>query len=153
MLGCVRQPMSSPTLRHFVQDTLSATTGVATPGVIETGAAFDRLCAALRARLNPIFGKVASTALFIRAVHLTSAEYPWMNDVLPADADSCSVDALRALDGVIDAKVVQTGLAAVLARVIGLLSEFIGEDVVMPLVSEAWASSQLAAGSAKVEDL
>jgi hypothetical protein len=145
--------MSSPNLRRFVQDTLAATTGVATPSIVQVGAAFDVLRAALRRRLYPVFGAVACSALFARAVHVESAEFAWLADVLPDEADSCSVDALRGLDGVTDPLVVQAGLAAILARVIGLLSEFIGEDVVMPLVNEAWALPQRAHQAAKVEDL
>jgi hypothetical protein len=143
--------MSSPNLSRFVQDTLAATTGVAAPSAVQVGAAFDVLCAALRRRLYPVFGAVASRALFARAVHVTSAEFAWVAEVLPADNDSCSVEALRALDGTADPRAVQAGLAAILAHVIGLLSEFIGEDVVMPLVTEAWASPR--PGSAKVENL
>jgi hypothetical protein len=144
--------MSSPNLRRFVHDTLTATTDVATPDALEVGAGYGVLCAALKARLHPVFGAVATSALFARAVHVTAAEFAWLPDLLPDVADTCSVEGLQRLAGTVEPRDVQAGLAAILARVIGLLSEFVGEDVVMPLVTEAWASPRRSEGPSKGGD-
>ena len=145
--------MGSPDLRRFVQDTLTATTGKSAPDLVAIGAAYDLLCAALRARLHPIFGTVATGALFARAVHITAAEYEWLAEVLPPGAATCSIEGLAGLEGGVQPRLVEAGLAAVLARVIGLLGELVGEDLVMPLVTEAWASPRHSAGPTMVEDL
>ena len=145
--------MSSSNLRRLVQDTLRATAGTAAPTPVESGAAFDVLCVALRKRLQPVFGAVAVTALFARAVYVASAEFTWLADVLPPGADACVSDGVLALDGRVDARVVEDAMVAVLSREIGLLCEFIGDDVVMPLVHEAWAPHGGGGVPARGEDL
>jgi hypothetical protein len=145
--------MSSPNLRRLAQETLRASIGTSAPTPVEIGAAFDVLCVALRKRLQPVFGAVAVTALFARAVHLVSAEFAWLADVLPSGADACARDGLEALNGQVDPGEFEEALGAVLSREIGLLSEFIGDDVVMPLVYEAWALQGRSDVPAKDEDL
>jgi hypothetical protein len=55
-----------------------------------------------------------------------------------ADAEeSFSVERIATLETV-DANTVEEGFAAILAHNIGLLSAFVGEDLVLPLVQEAW---------------
>ena len=136
-----------------MRDTLRASTGTSTPTTVEIGAAFDVLCVALRKRLQPVFGTVAVTALFARAVHVASAEFGWLAEVLPPGAEACLNDGVMALDGRVDPLVFEEAMVAVLSREIGLLCEFIGDDVVMPLVHEAWAPHGQGGVLAKGEDL
>ena len=136
-----------------MQETLRASIGTLAPTPVEIGAAFDVLCVALRKRLQPVFGAVAVTALFARAVHVESETFAWLADVLPAGADACARDGLEALHGQVPPAVLEEALGAVLSREISLLSEFIGDDVVMPLVYEAWALHTRSDALAKGEDL
>jgi hypothetical protein len=145
--------MSSPTLRRFVRDTLAATGGAAAPTAVDIGGAYDRLCTALRLRLHPVFGALATESLFARSQHLASKEFPWLVDVLPPGAELCSVVGLQAHGDTVEPSALQDGLATVLAWVLGLLSDFIGEDVVMRLVAEAWASPRRSAVPPGGEDL
>jgi hypothetical protein len=129
--------MSSPRLRRFVKHALMAASGEH-PNAAQLGSAFDLLSEQLRARLRPLFGGDAISALFARAVHLARAEFPWLSDVIRIDGHGCSNEAMKAVSTTLPPDAIAEGLAAVLAHDIGLLITFIGDDFVMPLVQEAW---------------
>jgi len=129
--------LSPPSLRRFVRRTLVDTTGSASPDRAQLASAFDVLCGRLHRQLKPLFGTRAVTALFVRAVHLAAADHPWLRDVLPTDQDPCASDRIP-LAGDPAIETVEEGLAAVLAHNIGLLNTFVGEDMVLPLVQQAW---------------
>jgi hypothetical protein len=131
-------PLSSPKLRRFVKRALVGATGQIAPDTHQLASSFDLLCERLRVRLHPLFGPAAITALFARALHVATAEFAWLADVVPRDGERCSLDGLERVGGAIDRNTLEEGLAAVLAHEMGLLSEFIGEDFVMPLVLAAW---------------
>ena len=129
--------LSPPPLRRFVRRTLVDATGVASPDRAQLATAFDQLCGRLHRQLKPLFGSTAVTALFVRAVHVAGADFAWLRDVLPSDQDPCASDRI-ALAGDPAIETVEEGLAAVLAHNIGLLNTLIGEDMVLPLVQQAW---------------
>jgi len=133
---------SSRNLRQFVRQALVAKTGVPSPHLAQLASAFDQLCDQLRARLHPIFGNAAIVALFARAHHTAMSEFPWLGEVVPKDGQRCSQDGVEGVRG-LEPELMAQGLAAVLAYDIGLLSTFIGEDLVMPLVEEAWGDASL----------
>jgi hypothetical protein len=134
-------PLSSPALRRFVQHTLVSSAGPASPDRAHLAASFDVLCERLRARLHPLFGASAIAALYARAVSVATAEFPWLAEVVAKDGTPCSLDGLERVSGAVDRDALVKGLAAVLAHEIGLLSAFIGEEFVMPLVQAAWEST------------
>jgi hypothetical protein len=142
--------MSSPKVRRFATHALVAATGVAAPDRAQLASAFDVLSDSLRARLQPIFGTDAITALFRRAVRVATSEFPWLSDVIPGNTEGCSVQGLDTVAH-LDLGLLAEGLAAVLAHDVGLLSTFIGDDLVMPLVEEAWATASLSDRPAKSE--
>ena len=133
-------PLHSPSLRRFVRRALVDATGVTDPDRAQLASAFDTLCQRLRNRLQPLFGTAAVGALFVRSVHVAAGEHPWLAEIVPKGQDSCSADAIATL-GSLDVNTLQEGLAAVLAYKIGLLSAFVGEDLVLPLVQQAWGVS------------
>ena len=131
--------LSSPSLRRFVRRALFDVAVTDKPeGRPET--AFNMLCARLRHTLQPLFGVSAVDVLVARARHVAAQEFPWLSNVVSIDG-SCAADAAArdAIDA-LDAEAVAEGLAAVLANIIGLLSEFVGEDLVLPLVQQAWGT-------------
>jgi hypothetical protein len=138
-------PLQSPSLRRFVRRALIDATGVAEPDRAQLALAFDTLCRRLRDQLQPLFGTSAVGALFVRSVHAATGEYPWLGDIVPTDQDSCSVNGIATLE-TLDMNTLHEGLAMVLAHNIGLLTAFVGEDLVLPLVQQAWGISG-AAGS------
>jgi hypothetical protein len=131
--------LSSPSLRRFVRRALVDATGAAAPGRAQLASAFDLLCERLRGQLKPLFGATAVNALFVRAVHVATAEYPWLRELSPSDQDPCVSDRIASL-GEVDVETVAEGLAAVLAHNIGLLNALVGEDLVVPLVQQAWGA-------------
>jgi hypothetical protein len=142
-------PLSSPKLRRFVQHALTGVGGPAVPSRAQLASSFDLLCDRLRARLHPVFGPAAIAALFVRALHVATAEFPWLADVVAKDGERCSLEGLEGLNAEIELEVIRAGLVAVLAHEIGLLSAFIGEDFVMPLVQAAWETTSV--GPAQIE--
>jgi hypothetical protein len=132
---------SSPQLRRFVKRALVDTTGAASPDRSQLVSAFDSLCQRLRERLQPLFGTTAVTALFARAVHMAKLEFPWLEDFVPKNSDSFSPDELASVEG-LDVGSLEDGLAAVLAYDIGLLSALVGEDLILPLVQQAWGAAR-----------
>jgi hypothetical protein len=131
-------PVSSPRLRRFVKHALVGATGARPADRAQLASSFDLLCERLRARLHPLFGPAAIAALFARALHVTTVEFPWLAHVVPKDGERCSLEGLERVSGEVERDAIEDGLAAVLAHEIGLLSAFIGEDFVMPLVEAAW---------------
>jgi hypothetical protein len=132
-------PLSSPSLRRFVRRALVDATGSASPGRAQLAAAFDTLCERLRRQLQPLFGTAAMNALFQRALHVATAEFSWLRELVPGDQDPCASDRI-ASNGDLDIETLVEGFAAVLAHNIGLLNTFVGEDLVLPLVQQAWGA-------------
>jgi hypothetical protein len=112
--------------------------------------AFDDLCVRLHERLQPVFGSVAVDALFGRAVHLAADEFPWLREA-GLEARPCQTDGIEKLEH-LDPGTIEEGLATVLAHDIDLLIGFVGEDLVLPLVQQAWDIEGVVDGPAtKVE--
>jgi hypothetical protein len=142
-------PLSSPKLRHFVKRALVGVTGQPAPAKTQLASSFNLLCDHLHARLRPLFGPTAVTALFARALQVATAEFPWLADVVPKDGDRCSLQGLERVSAAIDRDALEEGLVAVLAHQMGLLIAFIGEDFVMPIVQAAWETTSV--GPAQIE--
>jgi len=130
--------MSPPSIRRFVKRALIDATGRPSPDRAAIAAAFETLCASLRNRLQPLFGATAVRALFVRAVHLATAEFAWLDTILSKTQDPCAIDPANSLEG-FDVGVLEEGLAAVLAHNIELLTAFVGH-LVLPLVQQAWGT-------------
>ena len=132
---------SSPALLRFVVGALIAATSSPAPDPGQIAAAYDARCVELRRRLQPLFGTQAVAALFARALHMAAAEYPWLAEAIPKDHERCSPEGLERIPGGLDPAVMAAGLASVLANQISLLAMLIGDDLVLPLVQEAWAET------------
>jgi hypothetical protein len=129
--------LSTPSLRRFVRRALVAATATAARKPRQLAAAFDDLCERLQHQLIPLFGTTAVNALFVRAVHVANTDFPWLGDLLRNGQKTCAAEGIASLDQ-IDTDTLEEGLAAVLAHHIGLLNTFVGEDLVLPLVQQAW---------------
>jgi hypothetical protein len=128
--------LSPPSLRRFVRRTLVDATGQSSPDRAQLAMSFDLLCEGLRRQLQPLFGTTAVSALFVRALHVATIEFPWLRELLRGP-NPCAVDGIGGL-GPLEIDALAEGLAAVLAHDIGLLTTFVGEDLVLPLVQQAW---------------
>jgi hypothetical protein len=90
----------------------------------------------LKRTIVPIFGPVAVEALFERSVGLAVDEFHWLEDSMSGSQDK--VPDLSGIPAGATAENVLDALTAVLAYDIGLLVEFVGEDLILPLVQKAW---------------
>jgi hypothetical protein len=136
-------PLSSAQVQRFVQRALVGAAGAGAPDPARILSSFTFLCERLRKQLQPLFGTAAVTALFARALHVATSDFPWLAEIVRKNGDGCSADAMTGIQGVeIDQLV--NGLSTVLANNIGLLSTFVGEDLVLPLVQQAWGTVMLA---------
>jgi len=106
--------------------------------------AADRADARLRGRLGDLVGATGYTTLVARAVRLARVEVPALErvtvDVREAAGAEGGLRGVRefalASDG--DPAVVEDGLTAILAHVVGLLVIFIGEGLAVRLIGETW---------------
>jgi len=102
--------------------------------------AADHAYARLRDRLADLIGVLGYGALVARAVRLAQAESPGLTRVTVTAQAEDGLQGLRAftLASSGDPVAAAEGLAALLAHIIELLIVFIGEDLAVRLVREAW---------------
>jgi hypothetical protein len=143
--------LSSPSLRRFVRRVLVDATGVSSPDPGEIATAFDNLRGRLHRQLQPLFGRTAVDALFARALHVALTEFSWLDEVLPRGQDPSVANRLATVRP-LDRDDLAEGLAAVLAHNIGLLSGFVGDDLVLPLVQQAWGVAGIETSETKVSN-
>lgn len=95
----------------------------------------------LRLQLATLMGSVGFNALLSRALALANSEVPWLRAVhVKADGSFEGFADLKAQvepDDIYEIKVV------LLAQLLGLLVAFIGEDLTLRLVREAWPKLSL----------
>jgi hypothetical protein len=129
--------LSPPSLRRFVRRALVDATGATSPDRAQLASAFDLLCERLRRQLQPLFGTTAANALFVRALHVATADFPWLRELVRNEQNPCVADRIASVEQ-LEIDRFEEGLAAVLAHKVGLLIAFVGEDLVLPLVQQAW---------------
>lgn len=98
-------------------------------------------CEALRPRITHLVGREGFRALLSRALALARSGFPWLTAVQVDAAGS-----LTGLKGVLseqEAAEGESGCAAVLAHLLGLLTAFIGAELTRQLVSSAWPELSL----------
>ena len=137
-------PETSPAARVLARRVLRHEAGGrAEPAALAEAA--ERADARLRGRLASLIGPTGYTTLVARAMHLAQAEVPALERVT---VDALAPGAEGGLHGVRefaefarasgDAGAAEAGLSAILAHVIGLLVTFIGEDLALRLIRDAW---------------
>jgi hypothetical protein len=140
----------SARLRRFVRHALFSAANHGSPDAAQLRTAFVQLCEQLWRRLFPLFGESAVKALFARALYVSQAEFPWLRGVT-LDQSRCALNGLDEASGNLSPQLLADGLAAILASKLGLLSAFIGDDVVLPLVEQSWGAPSLTDRSASTE--
>ncbi len=127
--------------------------GRAEPTALAEAAA--RADARLRGRLADLIGTTGYTTLVARAVRLAQAEVPALSRITIDAGETGAEGSLRGVRDLAQASggdpgATEAGLRAILAHVIGLLSTFIGEDLALRLIREAWP--ELAHGPVDAEE-
>jgi len=98
--------------------------------------AMERVCQALQTRLTPLLSASGVNALLGRAITLAAREFPFLTGAITTR--DCSLDGLRqAVEGHEPVEVAEA-LVAILANFLWLLVLFIGENLGLRKVHEAW---------------
>jgi hypothetical protein len=98
--------------------------------------ALDRICQSLNTRLTPLLSDAGVNALFARALTLAGRKYSFLAAAGPIK--DCSLNGLRqAVHGRNPAEA-GDALAAILANFLWLLVTFIGQDLGLRKVHDAW---------------
>jgi hypothetical protein len=142
--------LESARLRRFVRHAVVAATDDAAPDAAQLRAAFELLCQRLWLRLRPMFGELALRALLARSLHVAQTEHPWLQGVT-LDGSGCSFNGIDTVSRDLPPHILADGLSAILTQKIALLSAFIGDDVVLPLVEQSWGAASLTDRPASTE--
>jgi hypothetical protein len=95
-----------------------------------------RSCEKLRLHLANILGNIGFHALLARALALATVEVPWLRAV-KVKADG-TLEGLAELQSQLNADELFEGGVVLLARLLGLLVDFIGLSLTLRLVGEVW---------------
>jgi hypothetical protein len=118
-------------------------------GAAET---MERVCQRLQQRLRLLIGAGGMYALFARALHLAESEHPWLGVVQMEEHPDCSLKGLQHAAEQRDSEEASKGFASMTANIIWLLVTFIGEDLTLGLVYEAWPEIKNGASAYGAED-
>lgn len=127
--------MNSPTLREHAQQLidLEMSAGNPSPENDEVKAML-RVCEKLRRCLSASAGVAGFSSLMARSLTLAKAELPWME---AAKVDENGTLVLEG-DPQLDRDQAAQGGVLIIACLIGLLVDFIGGDLTLSLIHEAW---------------
>ena len=126
-----------PELRALARRALLAAAG-SDADVPRISSGFNALRAALRGGLDPLVGSTAAEALFDRSVRLSADQFRWLPAVLPKDATGSRRELTLESADLPPAPELAEGLATTLAHTIALLTNFLGEDLMLRIVQNAW---------------
>ena len=90
----------------------------------------------LQPHLAALMGRTGFNALINRARALGSTDFPWLG-ASPAKLEGF-LDDLHEAGGQVEADEFREGCVILLSHLLGLLTAFIGQDLTLRLVQEAW---------------
>jgi hypothetical protein len=92
----------------------------------------------LARQVTRIIGGAGVSAIYMRSMHLTQQEFPWLSPALHADVVESSVQQLRTnLEGQ-DSSAVQLAAEALVVNFADLLVTLIGDQLTTRLFQDAW---------------
>jgi hypothetical protein len=103
-------------------------------GTAAAARVFDKLSQRLAVLITPI----GAEALLARAVHLSRATFPFLDQVQGAPKETPFIARLSATAATVAPRQADEGLMLVLGRLIGLLESFIGQDLTLRLLRDVW---------------
>jgi len=104
----------------------------------EPVAGFERVCRALHVKLAPLISSAGYHTVLARALRLAARDFPFLTGVSISSNGDCALSGLPAAFDTRDPGEVANALAAALAHFIWLLVIFIGENLGLRKVHEAW---------------
>jgi len=138
----MRQP--TPELKNLARRLL-AHEAKKSPSPVKLAEALEVCCQRLQKGLDPLIGAGGFRALLDRAFYLTKKEHSWLEGVALEDYPSCELRALREQINGQEAAVISETFTVILANIIWLLVTFIGEDITLGLLAEAWPDIKVGA--------
>ncbi|MGI9145941.1 MAG: hypothetical protein ACR2IK_05250 [Chloroflexota bacterium] len=105
--------------------------------------AAERACQKLCRRVARLVTTAGCKALLARALHLATAEFPFLAGVEANPAPDTYLEGLPARAERVEPSTMRDALTLVLAGVIMLLATFIGEDLSMRLVRDVWPDAPI----------
>ena len=131
---------ATPKMRAFAERLIAYETSGNKSSETKTPAAF-LVDEKLRPQLAALLGNAGFRALLSRALALAKAEVPSLRGVhVKADG---ALQGLDGLDAPVDPDEIFEGRVVLLAQLLGLLVVFIGENLTLRLVHEAWPKLSL----------
>jgi hypothetical protein len=104
----------------------------------DLAAVVQRMCGAMHERLAPLISSAGYHALLGRALKLASRDFPFLANVSGAGDPACMLEGLAEAVESRDRSEVADALTALLAHFMWLLVLFIGEQLGLGKVREAW---------------
>ena len=124
--------------QHAVAQWLLTAEGVDAERRLAAPAAAERVFGKLSQRLAQLITLVGSDALLARAVHLSRAEFPFLDGAQTTpSADGLTLRLRESAEGVESSQAAEA-FEAVLAILIALLISFVGEDLTLRVLREVW---------------
>jgi hypothetical protein len=124
--------------QHAVAQWLLTAEGVDPERPLAVPAAAERVFGKLSRRLAQLITLVGSDALLARAVHLSRAEFPFLDGMQTTpSADGLTLRLRESAEGVESSQAAEA-FEAVLAILIALLISFVGEDLSLRVLREVW---------------
>ncbi len=100
--------------------------------------AMIRACQALHVRLTPLLSAAGVNALLGRAITLAAREFPILAELSAIRAPDCSLNGLQEALDKDDPSGAADAVVAILGNFLWLLVDFIGENLGLRKVHEAW---------------
>jgi hypothetical protein len=107
-------------------------------GPLAERAAAGRVFHKLSQRLAQLIAPVGFDALLTRAVHLSLAEFPFLDGVQAAPNTAALIDALCETAANVEPSQAHEGFLTVLGNMVALLDVFIGERLTLGLLRDVW---------------
>jgi hypothetical protein len=107
--------------------------------------AAESACRKLSGAVARLATVAASQALLARALHLARAESPFLEGVRPGPSPDVGLEGLAEHLREAEPARAREGVPTVLANVLGLLATFIGDDITLGLVRDAWPDARVGA--------
>jgi len=101
--------------------------------------AFDA-CERLRPQLVPLMGVGGFRALLLHALALAAPEVPWVRAIKVKEDGALELSEGLSIPS--DPDILREGKVALLAQLLGLLVAFIGENLTLQLVRDAWPKAR-----------
>ena len=132
--------VDTPKLRKLAQFLIARESTAGASSTSRAGRAFT-IIEKLRPHLTNLMGNAGFAALLARALTLASTEFPWLRVVRISDDGTWA--GLEELDAEVSAGDFMDARVLVLAQMLGLLVAFVGETLMLRLVTEMWPNLSL----------